>query len=171
MKSLLRAIGEGYYINKIADFLNDKGVENYKVELGGEVKTRGYNGTGKLWKIGIENPYFSMGKEKDRFIHIITLKNTAISTSGSYRKFYLDSSGKRRPHIINPETGSPVDHSLLSVSIKCKNAEKADAMATACMVLGQKTAMEPIAEDREVEGLLIYDDNYNSLRLWKSEGF
>lgn len=167
----LTALGEGYTINSIAEFLEKKGIENYKVEIGGEVKCRGRNKKGEIWKIGIEDPYFSMGNEKDRFIYITELNNTAISTSGSYRKFYVDSTGKRRPHIIDPKTGYPVDHSLLSASIKCQDAEKADALATACMVLGQEKAIELIENDNELEGLLIFDDKSRSISVWKSEGF
>lgn len=167
----LTALGEGYTLNKIAEFLEKEGIDNYKVEIGGEVKCLGRNRKGEIWKIGIENPYFSMGKEEDRFIYITELNNTAISTSGSYRKFYVDSTGKRRPHIIDPKTGYPVDHTLLSASIKCPDAEKADALATACMVLGHEKAIELIQNDNEVEGFLMYDDESRSISVWKSEGF
>lgn len=167
----LTAIGEGYTIDQISYFLDRKGIQDYKVEIGGEVKCKGLNPEDDIWKIGIENPFFSMGKEKDRLLAIIQLKDAAISTSGSYRKFYVDSLGRRRPHIINPKTGYPVTHSLLSASIKCKSAEKADAMATACMVLGRRKSIRLIKEDPELEGFLIYDNGSKRLHVWKSENF
>ncbi|AVR45186.1 FAD:protein FMN transferase [Christiangramia fulva] len=167
----LTAMGEGFTIDKIAKYLDTKKIQDYKVEIGGEIKCHGVNEKGEIWRIGIENPNFSLGKEENRILKIVKLDDAAISTSGSYRKFYLDSTGRRRPHIIDPKTGYPVSHNLLSASIKCKSAEKADAMATACMVLGLRKSIDLIKADSGLEGFLIYDDETNTLDTWKSENF
>ncbi|MGB8704439.1 MAG: FAD:protein FMN transferase [Gillisia sp.] len=167
----LTALGEGYTLNKIAAFLDKKGIKNYKVELGGELKCHGKNPEGEIWKIGIENPYYDSDNSQNELMGILKLNNSSLSTSGSYRKFYIDKNGRKRPHIIDPATGYPVTHNLLSVSIKCKDAEKADAFATACMVMGAEKAQKFISKNDEIEGFLIFENAEKKLKTWTSPGF
>lgn len=167
----LSALGEGYTLDRIAEFLDDKNIEDYKIEIGGELKCKGVNPKGNIWRIGIANPYYDLGKSNKQMVDIVELNNTSLSTSGSYRKFYVDEQGNKRAHIIDPKTGFPVSHGLLSVSIKCKDAEKADAIATACMVLGPEKAKKLITETKDMEGLLVYEDANNKLKIWDSKGF
>ncbi len=167
----LTALGEGYTLNRIAAFLDGQNVENYKIEIGGELKCKGVNPKGKIWRIGIANPYYDLGKSNKQMVDIVELDHTSLSTSGSYRKFYVDDQGNKRAHIIDPKTGYPVSHGLLSASIKCRDAEKADALATACMVLGPERAKKLIESTKDIEGLLIYEDTYNAMKIWNSKGF
>lgn len=167
----LTALGEGYTLNKIASFLDKKGIDNYKVELGGELKCKGINPDHKIWRIGIENPFYDLDKSEDQLIGVLKLHNSSLSTSGSYRKFYIDKNGRKRPHILNPKTGYPVMHSLLSVSIKCKDAEKADAFATACMVMGEVKAKQFIMKNEDIEGFLIYENSSKNIATWVSQDF
>lgn len=167
----LSALGEGYTLNCIANFLDNKNIQNYKVEIGGELKCKGTNTKGAIWKIGIANPYYDLGTSSEQMMGMLELKNTSLSTSGSYRKFYVDDLGKKRAHIIDPKTGYPVSHGLLSVSIKCKDAEKADALATACMVMGTIRAKEFIEKNKDIEGYLIYENDHKKIDTWSSNGF
>lgn len=162
----LSALGEGYTLNRIAAFLDGQNVENYKIEIVGELKCKGV-----IWWIGIANPYYDLGKSNEQMVDVVELDHTSLSTSGSYRKFYVDDQGKKRPHIIDPKTGYPVSHCLLSASIKCKDAEKADAMATAGMVLGPERAKKLIESTQDIAGLLVYENDTNELIIWNSSTF
>ena len=128
----------------------------------------GVNVDGKPWKIGIENPEYDE-KKGDRLYAVITLMNEAIGTSG-YRHFRLDSPGRKHPHIIDPRTDYPVEHHLLSVTVKAKDCVTADGLATACMVIGEVKGKEMIGKLPRVEAFFIYDD-HGKLRYWQSEGF
>ena len=167
----LTSMGEGYTLNKIASFLDHKGIENYKVELGGEVKCKGKNEHNEVWRIGISNPLYDLEKSPEELTEIIILNNNSLSTSGSYRKFYIDEHGRKKTHIIDPKTGYPVTHNLLSVSIKCPDAEKADALSTACMVMGVLKAKQFIKEQKDIEGFLIFENDKKELETWASTNF
>lgn len=167
----LTALGEGYTLNRISEFLTSKGVQNFKAEIGGEMKCKGTNNDDKIWKIGIQNPFYVKDKSQSQVLGIVDLHNTSLSTSGSYRKYYVDSLGNKRPHLIDPKTGYPVKHNLLSASIKCEDAEKADALATACMVLGTDKAKALISSQEDIEGYLIFENQKDSLQTWSSSKF
>jgi len=167
----LTSMGEGYTLNKIASFLDHKGIENYKVELGGEVKCKGKNEDNKVWRIGISNPFYDLGKSPDQLTEIVILNNNSLSTSGSYRKYYIDENGRKKTHIIDPKTGYPVTHNLLSVSIKCPDAEKADALSTACMVMGLTKSKQFIRREKDIEGFLIFENDNKELETWASKNF
>jgi FAD:protein FMN transferase len=161
----LSAMGEGFAIELIAGFLEANNIWDYKVEIGGEMKCKGKNPGNERWLIGIEAP-----SVPDRqILGFVRLQDEAISTSGSYRKFYTDRQGKKQSHIIDPTTGSPVQNNLLSVTIKSKSAIKADAYATACMVMGYSKAIAFIGQSN-VEGLITYEEN-GKVRSWHSRNF
>ena len=166
----LNAMGEGYALDAISSILDQSGVNNYMVEIGGEMKCKGLNQNGNIWKIGIENPTVSIDERGTSLMKIVKLKNVGISTSGNYRKFYTDSLGNKYSHIIDVMTGYPVQHNLLSASIISTSATKADALATACMSMGMEKAKYFIENDPDMEGFLIYSDD-NNLKSWQSSSF
>lgn len=165
----LSALGEGFGIDLIGGFLDKKGIENYKVEIGGEMLCKGLSPSDRLWRIGIENPKYASSGE-NRLMTIVELKNEALSTSGSYRKYFVDSTGRKQPHIISPITGYPVQHGLLSATIKAKDCVTADAFATSCMVLGLDKAKKLIKRRDDLEAYFIYNRE-GKLETWKSDGF
>lgn len=166
----LNAMGEGYALDAITSILDQSGVNNYMVEIGGEMKCKGLNQNGNIWQIGIENPTVSIDERGTSLMKVVKLKNVGISTSGNYRKFYTDRSGNRYSHIIDAKTGYPVQHNLLSASIISTSATKADALATACMSMGTEKAKYLIENEPDIEGFLIYSDG-NNLKSWQSSRF
>jgi FAD:protein FMN transferase len=162
----LSAMGEGYAIDMISDFLQSKNIKNYKVEIGGEMKCKGRNPNGEVWLIGIENSSDS----KTRQLLITThLENEAISTSGTSRKFFLDENGNRRSHIINPGTGSSIENSILSVTVKDSLAVRADVFATALMVMGLDSARK-FAGHTNINAFIVYHENGKVLS-WNTPNF
>jgi FAD:protein FMN transferase len=131
----LNAIAQGFTVDQIGIFLEKQEVANYMVEVGGELRTRGRNEKGELWSIGIDNPF----KPNDSLVNdlqvIVRLKDKSVSTSGSYRKFYIKD-GVKYSHTIDPKTCRPVNHNLLSATVFADDCTTADAYATACMVMG-----------------------------------
>lgn len=165
----LSALGEGFGIDLIGNFLRKEGIENYKVEIGGEMLCKGVSPSGRAWRIGIENPKYEKSGES-KLMTIVELKNEALSTSGNYRKYFVDATGTKQPHIISPITGYPVRHGLLSVSIKAKDCVTADAFATSCMVLGLDKAKKLVESRNDLEAFFIYNQQ-SRLKTWKSDGF
>lgn len=155
------AIAQGYAVDVVALFLEQKNIKNYMVEIGGELRANGKGTDNTGWKIGIDKP-IEEGKESqntERELQaIVTLNNKSLVTSGNYRKFYIRE-GKKYPHTINPKTGYPVSHNLLSATILADDAMTADALGTACMVLGKDKALEMIEKLENTEVFLIYDEN------------
>ena len=159
MKIGFGAIGKGYAANKIKIYLINLGFDNGLVNAGGDLTAWGKNEKGEPWKIGIPSPI-----QSQKFIRIIPIKNQAVVTSGNSEKFVLVN-GKRYSHILNPKTGYPV-RGLKSVTIIHKNAEFADAMATAIFVLGRKKGLKLL---KELEGIYwIIIDNSNNIFESKS---
>ncbi|CAN5708146.1 FAD:protein FMN transferase [soil metagenome] len=163
------AIAQGYTVDVIAGFLESKGIKNYLVELGGEVKTKGRKPGNVSWKIGIDQPVDS-AVEGRPLKAIIKLDNRALATSGNYRKFYI-LDGKKYAHIIDPHTGYPAKHNLLSASVLADDCMTADAYATAFMVMGVGKAKEFLASHRELtlDVFFIYDNN-GVWETYSSEG-
>jgi FAD:protein FMN transferase len=173
----MNAIAQGYTVDLIADELEMAGVEHFMVEVGGEVKCRGRNGEGRIWRIAIDkpegNPIDGRGVEA-----VIAVADGAVCTSGSYRKFYELPDGSRLSHTIDPRTGYPVTHGLLSSTVHAVDAATADALATVCLVLGPEQAVFFIEDYRlrypeeRVEAFFIYDDDGGAdYGYWVSEGW
>ncbi len=127
----LSGIAKGFAVDRVADALEQLGQTKYMIEIGGEIRTRGRNGSGEIWRIGVEQPDPTL-REAGR---IIPLLDTAMATSGEYRNFY-EVGGVRYSHTIDPRTGKPIDHHLASVSVLHKSCTSADAIATGLNVLG-----------------------------------
>lgn len=149
----VNGIAQGYSVDYIAGRLDVLGIKNYMVEVGGEIKTRGTNSVNKRdWTIGIEQP----GDDSfEPYSALLKVKGAAVTTSGSYRKFY-DSEGKRITHLINPFTGYPIISDLVSVTVLAKDAITADGYDNALMFLGKEKALEFLQTHRELEAYLIY---------------
>lgn len=169
MKLDFNAIAQGYTVDIIANFLENKGIYNYMVEVGGEVRCRGKNIDEKIWLIGIEKPYNEDGINK--FQTIVHLKDKSLATSGSYRKYRMLEDGTRLSHAINPKTGYPANHNLLSVSVISDQCITADALATALLVMGLKEAKDFSSRHPEHDYYFIYYDKYKGYQTWYSAGF
>ena len=163
------AIAKGYGSDMVARYLESQGVKNYMVEIGGEVVTRGINSQQQPWRIGISKPVDDTLNVNRDIQAVLKVKDMAMATSGNYRNFYYKN-GKKYAHTIDPRTGYPVSHSLLSATIVADDAATADALATYCMVIGFEKAAEFIGSRQDLEGYLIYDDG-GEMRTWKSPGF
>lgn len=163
------AIAQGYSVDLICELLESKGITEYLVEIGGETRAKGKNPQGEWWRIGIEKPEASFDGRP--FQAVAALNNTSLVTSGNYRKFRVDSlTGIKYSHTINPITGRPVAHSLLSASILHERAMDADAYATVMMVMGMDNGKQ-FLRSKGLEGFLIYSDSTGSIQTWVSEGF
>lgn len=127
----LSAIAKGYAVDRVADALDVEGVENYMVEVGGEVRTRGLNLQGEPWRIGIERPV----PNEQGIDLIVPMSGMAMATSGDYRNYY-EVEGQRLSHTIDPRTGHPITHNVASVSVIAPLCVRADAYATGLLVLG-----------------------------------
>lgn len=159
------AIAQGYTVDLISEFLEGKGVENYMVEVGGELRTRGKNLQGNVWKIGIDRPEES--SEGREFSAIVELENKALATSGNYRKFF-EENGVKYAHTINPTIGYPVRSNLLSATVITDNCMDADAYATAFMVMGVDKTITFLKEKPNLEVFLIYTDSSNKYNYFLS---
>lgn len=169
MKLDMSAIAKGYTSDLIANFLKAKGCENYMVEIGGEVAAKGKNERGKIWTIGISKPeelVASSGGLEAK----IQLPDHALATSGNYRNFY-EEDGKKYAHTIDPKTGYPVQHNLLSATVLANDCMSADAFATAFMVLELDAGIEIARNIPEIEVYFIYTDEQGNTRDYMSEGF
>jgi len=152
MKLDMSAVAKGFTCDLIAEFLENKGCENYMIEIGGEVVALGKNESGREWTIGISKPddnaFFSQNELQAK----IRLPENAMATSGNYRNYYVEN-GKKYAHTINPKTGYPVEHSLLSATVLANDCMTADAFATAFMVMGLE---ESIVLSKKLEMLKVY---------------
>ncbi len=137
------AIAKGYACDKVADRLRRFGITNLLVDIGGEVVALGKNSKGEPWNIGITKPIDDPTGQKQVLQDKIQTFNLCMATSGNYRNFYYEGTEKRS-HTIDPRTGWPVSHSLLSATVTASTCMKADALATTCMVIGDSAAIELI---------------------------
>ena len=145
----LSAIAKGYGVDQVADYLHAKGISNYLVEIGGELHAAGHSGRGTPWRIAVERP-----DPRSRSVHmIVALRGGGMATSGDYRNFY-EKAGSWYSHSIDPTTGRPVTHGLASVTVLMPNTLKADALATALMVLGPQAGFE-LANSQGIAALFV----------------
>ncbi len=132
------AIAQGYTVDVLADFLEGRGIKDYLIELGGEVRSKGKKLDGSLWSVGIEEPE-EASSAGGTLNSTIALANKSLATSGNYKKFYVED-GKKYTHIIDPHTGLPAKNNLLSATVVAPDCMTADAFATAFMVMGLERA-------------------------------
>jgi thiamine biosynthesis lipoprotein len=163
------AIAQGYTSDLIARFLESRGVKIFLVDTGGEIMARGEKPDGKPWIVGIEKPAENMDSE--RIVQTrIALCDKGLVTSGSTRK-YVERNGKRYSHCINPKTGYPVEHQLLSVTVMAENSVWADALASICMVMGMELSLPLIQGMDGVEAYYIFVNAQNELETIGTKGF
>lgn len=152
------AIAQGYSADVIAKFLETKACENYLVEIGGEIVCAGVNPKGISWQVGIDKPDDDPENENQELQQVVAISNVGLATSGNYRKFYYKG-GKKFSHTIDPKTGYPVEHSLLSATVIAKTGIRADGFATAFMVMGVDKALKLCNKIPDMECYLIYQEN------------
>ncbi len=166
------AIAKGYGVDVIAEFLKSQNVENYLVEIGGEVRTLGVNiEKAKPWKVGLQRPRFDGISDPNDYVLAVPLKNEAMATSGSYRKFKVDENGNRYTHIINTKTGYPTKTNVLSVSVIAEDCMKADAYATAFQVMGVEKVKTFLNTHPELKVYFIYEASSKEMKTLALNGF
>ena len=164
------AVAQGLAVDVVDTYLSELGFKNYYIEIGGEIIVRGKNRDGQKWKIGVDLPEENL--ENRKLENIIYISDKAIATSGNYRNFYVDD-GVKYAHTINPKTGFPVRHSLLSVTVIADDCASADAYATAFMVMGKDKTIEFIKMHPKayVEAYLLFSDGNGAIKRKMSSGF
>lgn len=160
------SIAKGYGVDVVADFLSSKNINNYLVEIGGELVARGVNENGELWKVGVNRPEESASASD--LYSIIALQDKGMATSGNYRNFYVRDSVKIS-HTINPKTGYPIAQNLLSATVIADDCMTADAYATALMVMGTDKAIALDSALSEIQVFLIYSDETGEFKTFASE--
>jgi len=169
MRIDFNGIAQGYSDDVVGRFFESKGIKNYLIDIGGEVKARGQKPAGRPWKVGIEKP--APDKNSPRVLKaVIALRNCSVATSGSYRKYYVEN-GIRYSHTIDPKTGYPVQHSLLSVSVLASNTALADAYATAFMVMGYEKSREFVEHHNNLEAFFIWSEPDGRFETYGTAGF
>lgn len=157
------AIAKGYSVDRVAHILREHGVRNYMVEIGGEVVTKGRNPQGTPWQIGVNRPVDKTNSESGTLQTVLSLENSALATSGNYNNYY-ERNGRKYAHTIDPRTGRPVQHSLLSATVIAPDCATADAYATAFMVLGLDEAKKILQSRKELKAFLIFTDGNGELQ-------
>lgn len=162
------AIAKGYGVDVVADYLRKQGFVNFLVEIGGEIVAQGKNSKHKNWSVGVDKPVdnAALGANLQA---IVRFTDKALATSGNYRRFYMKD-GIKYAHTIDPKTGYPVQHSLLSATVVASSCMRADGYATAFMVMGLDKAKDFLAQHPELDALLIYSDEKGNYRVWQTEG-
>ena len=164
------AIAKGYAVDVISNYIESKGVSNYLIDIGGEIKSSGKNVLKNLnWKIAINNPDLN---SDSNYYKILELQNISIATSGNYRNYKIDSiSGKKYVHTINPINGKSQETNVLSASVISKSCFTADAFATAMMVGDIDNAIKLTEDNHEIDSFIIYVDSLNNVTEYASFGF
>lgn len=161
------AIAKGYGADVVARLLRSKDVKNFMIEIGGEIVTSGVNPDGKPWRVGISKPDDDLQGVSQGVQSIVAITDKAMATSGNYRNFYYKD-GKKYAHTIDPKTGYPVQHSILSATVFANTCAQADAYATSMMVMGLDKAQQLLAQHPELMAYLIYSDSHGQNAVWYS---
>lgn len=163
------AIAKGYGVDVVADFLESKQIENYLVEIGGEIRCKGINIEKESpWKVGVEMPHFDGSQS---IIKAISIEDAAMATSGTYRKYKTDETGKRYSHIINTKTGYPSKTNLLSISVIAEDCMSADAYATAFKTMGIDKVKTFLEKHPELKVFLIFENHQGALETLSLNDF
>ena len=161
------AIAKGYGCDVVARLLERRGIKNYMVEIGGEVVTHGISEKRLPWKIGVTKPTDDSLAVDKELQTVLNVKDMAMATSGNYRNFYYKN-GKKYAHTIDPKTGYPVQHNILSATVLAKHCAEADAYATSFMVMGMEGAKRVLDNHPELMAYLIYADHKGNMQVWYS---
>ena len=163
------AVAKGQACDLIASLLRSQGCENFLVDIGGEVVAHGLNAKGEPWHVGITKPNLNNEGAQDELQDILAVTDICMATSGNYRNYYYEGT-ERRSHTIDPRTGYPVQHSVLSATVVSSSCMRADALATACMVLGAEQAIDMINRAKDAACYLIVAKN-DSLTVISSQNW
>ncbi|MFC2766790.1 MAG: FAD:protein FMN transferase [Prevotella sp.] len=161
------AIAKGYGTDVVAQFLKTKGIKNFMIEIGGEVVASGISEKKTPWRIGITKPADDPNNTNTQLQAILNVTDMALATSGNYRNFYYKG-GRKYAHTIDPRTGYPVQHSILSATVLADQCAKADAYATSFMVLGFEKAKKVLKKHPELMAYIIYSDAKGNKAVWHS---
>ncbi|HVN58624.1 MAG TPA: FAD:protein FMN transferase [Bacteroidales bacterium] len=164
----VNAIAQGFTVDIICRYFDRLKIQNYLVEVGGEVRAKGLK-NGEKWRIGIDRPIDGNMIPGDDLQAIIKLSNKAIATSGNYRKYYVEN-GIKYSHHIDPKTGYPTKNRVLSVSVVANDCTTADGLGTAFIVMGLEKSIAFIENSRDLEGYIIYSDEKGNFLTWMSDG-
>ena len=158
------SIAKGFAIDIVARFFDSKNIDSYLIEIGGEIRAKGYKKDQKPWAVQIVNP---SNTEDENGFTILKLSNISMATSGNYRKFRITDDGKKFVHTINPKTGMAFESNLLSASVFTKtDCADADAYATAFMAMGFEKATLFLAKNIDIKAILIYTDSLNNIQVF-----
>ena len=166
----INGIAQGYSVDVVAGYFDKMGVDDYIIEIGGEIKVRGKNqSTNKNFRIGIESP--SENADDEPIINrILQIEKGAVTTSGNYRKFH-ESNGKKISHLMNPKTGYPLQNEMISVTVWAKDAITADGYDNALMGMGITKSFQFLKKHKELEAYFIYHDKNGAVKDTATGGF
>ena len=162
-------IAQGYSVDCIFHYLEEKGIQDMIVEIGGEVRARGRNAKGEIWRVGIESPS-GIAENWYPVADVIGLDGSAVTTSGDYRKYFIHQ-GKKYSHVIDPRKGRPVDNGIISVTVMAPDATTADGWDNGFFVMGVDSAFTLLKKMPSLELRIIYQDKSGNFRDTASEGF
>ncbi len=169
IQTITNAIAQGMSVDYVSNFLKSKGINNFLVEIGGEIYCSGKNAKGEDWKIGVDKPIEGTGYEYRENQIVIHLSDMAVNTSGNYRKF-IEDGGKKFGHSINPTTGYPAENEMISATVVYPDCIRADAYATAFMVMGAENAMKIVESIDGMEAYFIVHED-GETKTVESSGF
>ena len=161
------AIAKGYGCDVVARLLQAHGIENYLVEIGGEVVAQGVSDQGRPWRIGVSKPTDDPAAQAE-LQAVLTVDRQAMATSGNYRNYYIADDGRKYAHTIDPRTGYPVQHNILSATVLAPTCAQADAYATAFMVLGLDSARIVLSRHADMQAYIVYTDSAGHYATWHS---
>jgi FAD:protein FMN transferase len=167
--SMLVAIAKGFGVDAVARLLERKGIKNYMVDIGGEVVVRGKNSKMNAWRIGINKPVDDSLSVNQELQTVLAISDVGMATSGNYRNFYYKG-GKKYAHTIDPRTGYPVQHSILSSTVIAKDCASADAYATAFMVMGLDSAKAFCEAHPELDAYFICSGEGDKYETYFTDG-
>lgn len=163
------AIAKGYGVDCVARLLDSKGVKNYMIDIGGELVMKGKNPKMETWRIGINKPIDDSLSVNQELQTVLEITDVGLATSGNYRNFYYKD-GKKYAHTIDPRTGYPIQHNILSSTVVAKDCATADAYATSFMVLGLDSAKTICNAHPELDAYFIYTKEDGSTDIYFTEG-
>lgn len=163
------SIAKGLGVDLVAEFFDSHGINNYMIEIGGEIRLKGESNKGRPWHIGIDKPIEDSTAMNRELQAILEMTEGALATSGNYRRYYIVD-GKKYAHTINPKTGYPVQRDIIGASVYAPTCMEADAYATSFMVLGFVEAKKLVQSLPGLEACLIYLDDQGKENVWMSDG-
>jgi thiamine biosynthesis lipoprotein len=167
----LNSVAKGYTADLMAGYLDDRGIKNYMVEIGGEIFCRGRNPRGEQWQVGIDRPVDGNITPGADLQATISMSELGLATSGNYRQFYLDSAGRKVTHIVNAKTGRSGLSDVLSTTVIAPSCIEADAAATMLSIVGLERAIELVERQPDWAAYLVFDNGEGGFGVWSSDNF